>query len=63
MTKSSWCAAAPPEFDVDAYLDGRQSPVFFGSAISNFGVEELLAHFARHAPAPLPRVAVQREVS
>ena len=40
------------EFNVDAYLDGRQSPVFFGSAISNFGVEELLAHFARHAPAP-----------
>ena len=63
MTKSSWCAAAPPEFNVDAYLDGRQSPVFFGSAISNFGVEELLAHFARHAPAPLPRAAVQREVS
>jgi peptide chain release factor 3 len=52
-----------PEFNVDAYLDGRQSPVFFGSAISNFGVEELLAHFARHAPAPLPRATVQREVS
>ena len=51
------------EFNVDAYLDGRQSPVFFGSAISNFGVEELLAHFARHAPAPLPRSTVQREVS
>src|SRR6187399_1316067 len=51
------------EFNVDAYLDGRQSPVFFGSAISNFGVEELLAHFARHAPAPLPRATVQREVS
>jgi peptide chain release factor 3 len=51
------------EFNVDAYLDGRQSPVFFGSAISNFGVEELLAHFSRHAPAPLPRAAVQREVS
>jgi peptide chain release factor 3 len=52
-----------PEFNLDAYLDGRQSPVFFGSAISNFGVEELLAHFARHAPAPLPRAAQQREVS
>jgi peptide chain release factor 3 len=51
------------EFNLDAYLDGRQSPVFFGSAISNFGVEELLAHFARHAPAPLPRAAVQREVT
>jgi peptide chain release factor 3 len=36
--------------------------VFFGSAISNFGVEELLVHFAAHAPAPLPRNAVQRAV-
>src|SRR6187402_1536609 len=51
-----------PEFNLDDYLDGRQSPVFFGSAISNFGVEELLAHFSRHAPAPLPRASVQREV-
>jgi len=51
------------EFDMDAYRDGRQSPVFFGSAISNFGVEELLSHFSIHAPAPLPRASVQREVS
>src|SRR4029079_7479928 len=50
------------EFDVDDYLAGKQTPVFFGSAISNFGVEELLAHFAVHAPAPLPRATVQREV-
>jgi peptide chain release factor 3 len=41
------------EFDVADYLAGRQTPVFFGSAISNFGVEELLAHFAVHAPAPI----------
>jgi len=51
------------EFNVEAYLDGRQSPVFFGSAISNFGVEELLAHFSRNAPGPLPRSSVQREVA
>ncbi len=51
------------EFDVDEYRAGRQTPVFFGSAISNFGVEELLAHFAVHAPAPLPRATVQREVN
>jgi peptide chain release factor 3 len=51
------------EFDIAAYRDGRQTPVFFGSAISNFGVEELLAMFAAHSPAPLPRHAVQREVS
>jgi peptide chain release factor 3 len=50
------------EFNVDDYLAGKQTPVFFGSAISNFGVEELLAHFAVHAPAPLPRATLQREV-
>jgi peptide chain release factor 3 len=50
------------EFDVASYLEGRQSPVFFGSAISNFGVEELLAHFVTHAPAPLPRESLQRAV-
>ena len=53
--------AATP-FDPAAYLAGRQTPVFFGSAISNFGVEELLRAFTRHAPAPLPRQARQREV-
>jgi peptide chain release factor 3 len=50
------------EFDMQAYLEGRQTPVFFGSAISNFGVEELLAHFAKHAPSPLARETRQREV-
>jgi peptide chain release factor 3 len=50
------------EFDVQAYREGRQTPVFFGSAISNFGVEELLAHFAEHAPSPLPRASQQRQV-
>jgi peptide chain release factor 3 len=50
------------EFHVGDYLAGKQTPVFFGSAISNFGVEELLAHFAVHAPAPLPRATVEREV-
>src|SRR5688572_4202369 len=47
-------------FDVDAYREGRQTPVFFGSAISNFGVEELLAHFAVHAPEPLARATKER---
>jgi len=50
------------EFNIADYRAGRQTPVFFGSAISNFGVEELLAHFAQHAPAPLPRETVQRTV-
>ena len=50
--------AAEP-FDLEAYLAGKQTPVFFGSAISNFGVEELLTAFVTHAPPPLPRASVQ----
>ncbi|HEX9626128.1 MAG TPA: peptide chain release factor 3, partial [Acidiferrobacterales bacterium] len=42
-------------FDRDAYLAGTQTPVFFGSAINNFGVQELLDMFVDIAPAPLPR--------
>jgi peptide chain release factor 3 len=49
-------------FDPAAYRAGRQTPVFFGSAINNFGVEELLAAFVAEAPGPLPRVARQRVV-
>ncbi len=49
-------------FDPAAYRAGRQTPVFFGSAINNFGVEELLAAFVTEAPGPLPRVARQRVV-
>jgi len=40
------------EFDSGEYLAARQTPVFFGSAISNFGVKELLDEFVSHAPAP-----------
>ncbi|MDE2450852.1 MAG: peptide chain release factor 3, partial [Gammaproteobacteria bacterium] len=49
-------------FDPDAYLAGQQTPVFFGSAISNFGVEELLATFTAHAPGPRPRETRERHV-
>jgi len=49
-------------FDVDAYLRGELTPVFFGSAISNFGVRELLDAFVQHAPAPRPRATETREV-
>jgi peptide chain release factor 3 len=49
-------------FDREAYRAGRQTPVFFGSAINNFGVEELLISFTTHAPAPLPRAASERRV-
>ena len=49
-------------FDKDAYLAGALTPVFFGSAINNFGVAELLDDFVQHAPAPQSRQTVSREV-
>lgn len=54
---------ACPEFDVDEYLAARQTPVFFGSALSNFGVKELLDEFVSYAPTPLPRETDQRVVA
>ncbi|MFM7626334.1 MAG: peptide chain release factor 3 [Gammaproteobacteria bacterium] len=53
---------ATQAFDLEAYRAGRQTPVFFGSAISNFGVEELLKSFTRFAPGPQPRATRQRPV-
>ncbi len=53
---------ACPEFNVQDYLDGKQTPVLFGSALSNFGVKELLDEFVRYAPAPLARETEQRRV-
>ncbi|MGB5306127.1 MAG: peptide chain release factor 3, partial [Gammaproteobacteria bacterium] len=53
---------ASHEFDVQAYLEGRQTPVFFGSAINNFGIRELLDAFVVTAPPPLPRQANERVV-
>jgi len=50
-------------FDHEDYLKASQSPVFFGSAINNFGVRELLDAFVELAPAPGPRAAVSRMVS
>ncbi|MBX7181464.1 MAG: peptide chain release factor 3 [Bacteroidia bacterium] len=43
------------EFDVNTYLEGEIAPVFFGSAVNNFGVKELLETFVRIAPTPIPR--------
>lgn len=51
-----------PKFERDAYLDGELSPVFFGSAINNFGVKEMLDCFVDIAPNPLPRQTEEREV-
>jgi len=53
---------AAQAYDMQAYLAGRQTPVFFGSAISNFGVEELLKAFTTFAPGPQPRATRQRSV-
>ena len=50
-------------FSVDRYLAGEQTPVFFGSAINNFGVQEMLDTFVELAPCPRPRPALTREVS
>lgn len=53
---------ASHEFDPQAYLDGEQTPVFFGSAINNFGVTPLLDAFVAHAPAPGSRATTTRVV-
>lgn len=51
-----------PEFEVQDYLEGEISPVFFGSAINNFGVRELLDCFIDIAPGPLARITEERTV-
>ncbi len=53
---------ACPAFDLQEYLAGRQTPVFFGSALNNFGIEEFLHYLVNYAPAPLPRQAVERTI-
>jgi len=52
-----------PPFDRDDYLSGAATPVFFGSAINNFGVRELLDSLVAIAPSPTPKTALEREVS
>jgi peptide chain release factor 3 len=54
--------AANP-FEYDEYLKASQTPVFFGSAINNFGVKELLDSFVELAPSPGPRPAAERLIS
>ncbi len=50
------------EFDTNSYLAGDLAPVFFGSALYNFGVQELLDSFVRIAPPPKPSIAEEGEV-
>ncbi|MDJ0828779.1 MAG: peptide chain release factor 3 [Desulfobacterales bacterium] len=54
---------ATDPFEIEQYLKGSQTPVFFGSAINNFGVKEMLDAFVEMAPAPGDRPAASRDVS
>ncbi|MCX8744999.1 peptide chain release factor 3 [Snodgrassella sp. B3882] len=54
--------AASNEFDLNAFLRGELTPVFFGSAINNFGIQEILNALIDWAPAPQPRAALERVV-
>jgi peptide chain release factor 3 len=53
---------ASHEFDIKAYLSGKLSPVYFGSAINNFGIRELLNDFVKYAPPPQPRESHDRVI-
>jgi peptide chain release factor 3 len=54
--------SASPPFDLARFLAGQQTPVFFGSAINNFGVQEVLQALVDWAPPPQPRDATLRDV-
>ena len=54
--------AASNEFNLDEFLAGELTPVFFGSAINNFGIQEILNSLIEWAPAPKPRDATVRMV-
>jgi peptide chain release factor 3 len=62
LTEVDLIRNAMPEFNLEAFLAGKQSPVFFGSAINNFGVREILNTLVELAPPPGSRKAIQREV-
>ena len=53
---------ATHEFDQEEFLAGKLTPVFFGTALANFGVREMLNDFVEWAPAPMPRATLTREV-
>ena len=52
-----------PEFDLEAFLNGDLTPVYFGSALKNFGVTELIEAIARYAPPPRPQPAGDEQIS
>lgn len=51
-----------PEYDRASYLEGNLTPVYFGSALNNFGVQTLLDALVRMAPPPRPQPTKEREV-
>jgi peptide chain release factor 3 len=53
---------ASHKFVLEEYLNGSMTPVFFGTALANFGVREMLDHFVEWAPSPLQRATQQRMV-
>ena len=55
-------AGAGHGFDEEDFLSGKQTPVYFGTALNNFGLEEMLDCFIEHAPSPVKREAVSRTV-
>ncbi len=62
MEDAELISMAGDSFDHEAYLAGKLAPVFFGSAINNFGVERLLSALIELAPSPKPRLAKERIV-
>jgi peptide chain release factor 3 len=52
-----------PDFDLESYREGHMTPVFFGSALNNFGVRELLEGLGHLAPAPRPQSAAERMIA
>src|SRR5204862_7299041 len=58
-----WPRNASAPFDLESFLAGEQSPVFFGAAINNFGVEEILRALVEWAPPPQPRDGSNRVVA
>ncbi|MBU6472028.1 MAG: peptide chain release factor 3 [Alphaproteobacteria bacterium] len=54
---------ASSAFDLQTYREGHQTPVYFGSALKNFGVKELIAALAAFAPPPRPAPATTRAVA
>ena len=56
-------SGACPTFDAEAYRAAKQTPVFFGSALSDFGVKQLLDEFVRYAPMPIEHRSEDRVVA